>query len=101
LEEDGGSCKGNEVSSSLVTTILREGGEGRPRVGKSTKVSSLNQLTTSGEERTSKISSFNLGEKEEYSTGKSSRFKFLEISIEGKRGALYTTTGVLKVESRK
>jgi hypothetical protein len=73
--------------SSLVTTILREGGEGEPRVGKSSKLSSLNQLTTSGEARTSKfskLSSFNLGEKEEYSTGKSSRFKFLEISTKVK-----------------
>jgi hypothetical protein len=33
----------------LVTTILRKGGEGEPRVGKSSKLSTLNQLTTSGE----------------------------------------------------
>ena len=67
---DGGNSKGTEVSSSLVTTILRKGGEGEPRVGKSSKLSSLNQITTSGEARNSKLSSFNLGEKEEYSTGK-------------------------------
>ena len=101
MEEDDGNYKGNEVSSYLVTTILREGGEGEPRVGKSSKISSLNQLTKSWEEIISKLSSFNLGEKKEYSIGKSSGFKFLEISTEGKKGALDTPTGVLKVESIK
>jgi hypothetical protein len=101
LEEDDENSKGTEVSSSLVTTILREGGDGETKVGKSSKLSSLNQPTTSGEEITSKFYSFNLGEKKEYSTGKSSRLKFLEISTEGKRGALDTPTGVLKVESGK
>jgi len=80
LEEDGVVSKVTEVSSSLVTTNLIEGGDGEPKVGKSSNLSNLNRLTTSGEERTLKISYYNLGEKEEYSTGKSSRSKFLEIS---------------------
>jgi hypothetical protein len=99
LEEDGVGSKGIEVSSSFVTTILREGGDEEPKVGKYHKLSSLNQLTTLGDARTSKLFSFNLGEKEEYSTGKSSRSKFLEISTEGKRGGIDIVTGVLKVES--
>jgi len=40
----------------LVTTSLKEGGEGETRVGKSSILSSLNQLTTLGQERTSKFS---------------------------------------------
>jgi hypothetical protein len=71
LEEDGVDSKGTEVYSSLVTTTFREGGDGEPKVVKSSKLSSLKQLTTSGEKRTSKLSSFNLGENEEYSIGKS------------------------------
>jgi hypothetical protein len=100
LEEDDVDSKGTEVSSSFVTTNLR-GGDGEPNVGKSSKLPSLNHLTTSGEARTSKLSSFNLGEKEEYSIGKSLRSKFLEISTEGKRGVLDIAIGALKVESRK
>ena len=101
LEEDGIGSNGKEVSSSLVTTTLIGGGVGRPKVGKYFKISSLNQLTTSGEARVSKIYSFNLGLKEEYSTGKFSKSKFLETSAEGRRGELDIATGVLKVESCK
>jgi hypothetical protein len=53
---DGEKSKGTEVPSSLVTTNLKERGEGEPRVGKSSRLSSLNQFTTSGEARTSKFS---------------------------------------------
>jgi hypothetical protein len=68
LEVDGKNSRGTEVPYSLVTTSFKEGIEGEPRVGKSSRISSLNQLTTSGEESTSKfskISCFNWGEKEE------------------------------------
>jgi hypothetical protein len=79
LEEDGIGSKGKEVSSYLVTITLIGGGVGRPKVGKSPRFSSMNQLTTLGEERASKFSSLNLGLKEEYSTGKFSKSKILEI----------------------
>ena len=49
----------------------------------------------------SKFSSYNLGLKEEYSTGKFSKSKLLETSAEGKRGELDMATRVLKVESCK
>ena len=99
MEEDGIGSKGKEVSSSLVTTILIGGGVGRPKVGKTSKLSSLNQLTTLGEARVSKLSSFNFGIKEEHSTGKFSKSKVLETSTEGRRGELDIATRVLKVES--
>jgi hypothetical protein len=101
LEEDSIGSKGKEVSSSLITTTLIGGGVGRPKVGKYSRLSSLNQLTTSGEARVSKFYSFNLGLKEEYSTEKFSKSKLLETSAEGKRGELDIATGVLKVESYK
>lgn len=63
MEEDGVDSKGTKVSFSFVTEKLREGGDGEPKVGKSSKLSSLNQLTTSKDSRTSKLSYFNLGEK--------------------------------------
>jgi hypothetical protein len=68
LEVDGENYKGTEVPTSLVTKNLKEKGEGEPRVGKSSRISSLNQFTTSSEESTSKfsnLSSFNSGGKEE------------------------------------
>jgi hypothetical protein len=102
LEEDGENSKGTEVPSSLVKTNLKYGGEGEPMVEKSSRISSLNQFTTSCEASTSKfsnLSSFNWGGKEEYSTGKSPRSNFLGVSTKGKRGALFTATSVLKVES--
>jgi hypothetical protein len=77
------------------------GGVGRLKVGKSSRFSSLNQLTKSGEARVSKFSYFDLGLKEEYSTRKFSKSKLLETSAEGKRGELDMAIGVLKVESCK
>jgi hypothetical protein len=76
-------------------------GVGRPKEGKSYKLSSLNHFTTSGEERVSKLSSFNLGIKEEYSTRKFSKSKILETLTESERGELDIATKVLKIKSCK
>jgi hypothetical protein len=54
LDVDGEISRETEVSSSLVTTNLKEWGEGELKIGKSSRFSSLKQFTTSGDARKSK-----------------------------------------------
>jgi hypothetical protein len=76
-----------EVHSSLVIGNLREWGEGEPKRGKYSKLSSLNHFTISRDARKSKfykLSSFKSGGKVEYSTGKFPSSNFLGFSVIGK-----------------
>jgi hypothetical protein len=58
LDEAGGISTETEVPSSLVTGNLKEWGEGEPKRGKYSKLSSLNHFTISGDARKSKFPSF-------------------------------------------
>ena len=87
MDEDGEKSRETKVPSSLVTTNLNEWGEGEPKKGKSSKISSLNHFTILGDARKwkfSRFSSFSLGEKDEYSTGKCPSFDFTGASTIGK-----------------